>query len=829
MRWSYASAGPGVVALIGELAAGTGLLALGFGDSEAAARGSCQASLAAGYDATAAAFRPGWQAWTARTAASPAPAGRSLPAGVPAAVRQSAAVLRTHADHAAVGAYVAGLAIPWGEDTNDPGGYHLVWCRDAGESALALAAAGHVDDAVAVLGYLLAHQSLDGSWPRCAYVDGSAMPGAVQLDEVAFPVLLDGQLAELATALPAGADAAIRRAATYLAQQGPVSDRDVDRWEENPGASPFTLGLEIVAMVVAAGHLTGADRDLALALADSWNERLEEFTYHAGSDLDREFGTSGHYVRIGLPGGDRVGVGNQPGGPLSIELRPPPWSAWSSSTCRGWTCGTHTTPVSPTRWPSSKRCSVAVRRMAPPTTATTSTGTASGSTAAAGRGGTSASAAPGRCSPANAATTTYSPVATAAPSSRRCSECGAGAVCSPSRSGTPTHCPWRQLRNGQPSGSAMPLAWAHSKLIKLAVTAATGRPVEMLRQVSDRYAAKVPTAAHRIADRRRCLEASLAHGGGAAPGRQVSPQLPQEERVATGLVAQDGGPPPGAVRRHASLPDEELRNVLGVQAGKVKPAYAVESVEVRDGVHQAGGALRGGGPVRGEHQDPGICRALDDVAEQLQRRGAGPVHILKCQDQRALIGGRHDGNGGRVVELPPVLALGLSCLARFTSTHQGSQAVDKPLQGGTCGIRPGSSRDGQLPVYKPGQQCHGGFDVRLVRCSEVRHARPEQHRGTVPVQRGRCLREQARLARARFSADEHQLASTVGDCRPHLVQRGQLPPSTDEDGPPGTRPAGGQRWRCPAGHDPTLVPGTAAGRGLRRRHDDAGTGSQPLI
>src|SRR5664280_733769 len=126
MRWSYASAGPGVVALIGELAAGTGLLALGFGDSEAAARGSCQASLAAGYDATVAAFRPGWQAWTARTAAPPAhrPAGSFQPA--PAAVRQSAAVLRTHANHAAVGAYVAGLAIPWGADTNDPGGYHPV-------------------------------------------------------------------------------------------------------------------------------------------------------------------------------------------------------------------------------------------------------------------------------------------------------------------------------------------------------------------------------------------------------------------------------------------------------------------------------------------------------------------------------------------------------------------------------------------------------------------------------------------------------------------------------------------------------------------------------
>src|SRR5664279_161030 len=819
MRWSYASAGPGVVALIGELAAGTGLLALGFGDSEAAARGSCQASLAAGYDATAAAFRPGWQAWTARTAASPAPAGRSLPAGVPAAVRQSAAVLRTHADHAAGGAYVAGLAIPWGEDTNDPGGYHLVWCRDAGESALALAAAGHVDDAVAVLGYLLAHQSLDGSWPRCAYVDGSAMPGAVQLDEVAFPVLLAGQLAELATAGPAGADAAIRRAATYLAQQGPVSDRDVDRWEENPDASPFTLGLEIVAMVVAAG------RDLALA--DSWNERLEEFTYHAGSHLDREFGTRGHYVRIGLPGGDRVGVGNQPGGPLSIEAAALVGMEFLYLPRLGL------------RDPHDSRITDTVAVVEAMLSRRTPNGTASYLTDVDGYGEwIDGSGWPrrhfgiGRPWPLLAGERGHYDVLAGGDGSAQLQAMlgmrGRGGLL-PEQVWDTNPLPWRQLRNGQPSGSAMTLAWAHSELIKLAVTAATGRPVEMLRQVSDRYAAKVPTAAHRIADRRRCLEASLAHGGGAAPGRQVSPQLPQEERVATGLVAQDGGPPPGAVRRHASLPDEELRNVLGVQAGKVKPAYAVESVEVRDGVHQAGGALRGGGPVRGEHQDPGICRALDDVAEQLQRRGAGPVHILKCQDQRALIGGRHDGNGGRVVELPPVLALGLSCLARFTSTHQGSQAVDKPLQGGTCGIRPGSSRDGQLPVYKPGQQCHDGFDVRLVRCSEVRHARPEQHRGTVPVQRGRCLREQARLARARFSADEHQLASTVGDCRPHLVQRGQLPPSTDEDGPPGTRPAGGQRWRCPAGHDPTIVPGTAAGRGLRRRHDDAGTGSQPLI
>ena len=61
MTLTYSRAGPGVVALTGELAAGSGLLALGFGDSQGAARAAAQASLEAGYDATAAAFTRGWQ------------------------------------------------------------------------------------------------------------------------------------------------------------------------------------------------------------------------------------------------------------------------------------------------------------------------------------------------------------------------------------------------------------------------------------------------------------------------------------------------------------------------------------------------------------------------------------------------------------------------------------------------------------------------------------------------------------------------------------------------------------------------------------------------
>src|SRR5690242_11425365 len=210
MTLTYGEAGPGVVALTAELAAGSGQLALGFGDSAVAARTAAQASLDAGYDATAAAFTQGWRAWMAGLTL---PTQAQLPAAPPelaAALRESAVVLRTHADHAVDGASVAGLAIPWGDYANDPGGYHMVWCRDGGETALALAAAGHADDAASALGYLASKQNLDGSWPRCFYVSrvpaAFDLQAAVQLDEVAFPLLLAGKLAELGVPLPDGTD-----------------------------------------------------------------------------------------------------------------------------------------------------------------------------------------------------------------------------------------------------------------------------------------------------------------------------------------------------------------------------------------------------------------------------------------------------------------------------------------------------------------------------------------------------------------------------------------------------------------------------------------------
>ena len=496
MTLTYDQAGPGVVALTGELAAGSGLLALGFGDSQDTARAAAQASLAAGYDATADAFTWGWRAWTAGLTL-PGPAQlATAPPGLAGALRDSAVVLRTHADHTVDGAYVAGLAIPWGNDANDPGGYHMVWCRDGGETALALAAAGHADDAADALGYLIGRQNLDGSWPRCFYVSRVSAPfdpqAAVQLDEVAFPLLLAGKLAELGVPLPEGTDNAIIKAARYLAQNGPVSAQDVDRWEENPGASPFTIGLEIVAMLVAATRLSGPDQALALALADNWNERLEEFTYVSGDELDQAFGTDGHYVRIGRPGSGRITLANQPPDTQPVD----------AAALVGLEFGY--LPRLGLRDPADKRITDTLAIVEAMLAADTPAGRAYHRYDVDGYGewldGTGWPVRKfgiGRPWPLLAGERGHLDLLSGGDASVQLRAMlamrGRGGLL-PEQVWDAGPLPWQNLRPGQPTGSAMPLAWAHSELVKLAVAVAAGKPVELLALVADRYHAAVPAS-----------------------------------------------------------------------------------------------------------------------------------------------------------------------------------------------------------------------------------------------------------------------------------------------------------------------------------------------
>src|SRR5665213_3487519 len=161
----------------------------------------------------------------------------------------------THESKAVPGGLIASLAIPWGfsKGDNDLGGYHLVWPRDMVETAGALLAAGAHEDVRRVLDYLQATQQPDGHWSQNMWLDGSPYWNGIQMDETALPILL----VDLALREKALADVdvsqfwpMVQRAAGYLVRNGPVSPED--RWEEDSGYTPFTIGAQIAALLAAA-------------------------------------------------------------------------------------------------------------------------------------------------------------------------------------------------------------------------------------------------------------------------------------------------------------------------------------------------------------------------------------------------------------------------------------------------------------------------------------------------------------------------------------------------------------------------------------------------
>lgn len=298
---TYTRAANGHVALCGEVelpADGRFVLALGFGRTAAEAGQQALASLQEGFDRARAAYLAGWAGWQAEL---------SVPDG-PDLMRTSAAVIRTHEDKGLSGGLIAALSTPWGcaRGDDDLGGYHLVWPRDLVEAAGGLLAVGARAEARRILGYLAATQEADGHWPQNMWLDGSPYWQGIQLDETAFPILLvdlarrEGALsaAELDRFWPM-----VRRAAGFLVRTGPVTAQD--RWEEDPGYSPFTLAVAVAALLVAA-DLARAHGEAGVAAyleetADTWNVGLERWTYVAGTDLARQVRVEGYYVRIAPP------------------------------------------------------------------------------------------------------------------------------------------------------------------------------------------------------------------------------------------------------------------------------------------------------------------------------------------------------------------------------------------------------------------------------------------------------------------------------------------------------------------------------------------------
>ena len=303
MIQEYTRAENGNTALLGRIdlvgSDGNFVLALGFGkDTESAARNAID-SIREGFDTAKKDYIAGWHDWVKSHA--------SLRNGIfrPDHLSQiSLAVLRTHESKSSPGAFIASLALPWGfsKGDKDKGGYHLVWTRDMVETAGGLLAAHAHSDTRRALDYLRSTQQPDGHWPQNMWIDGTPYWNGLQMDETALPILLLN-LAYREKALDLEAVhqfwPMMRAAAAYVARNGPVSAQD--RWEEDPGYSSFTLGAEIASLLAAADMAElNNEKSTAVYLrevADTWNGCIEQWTYVSDTDWSRKHEVAGYYVR----------------------------------------------------------------------------------------------------------------------------------------------------------------------------------------------------------------------------------------------------------------------------------------------------------------------------------------------------------------------------------------------------------------------------------------------------------------------------------------------------------------------------------------------------
>src|ERR1700677_1543606 len=311
MQWQYERAEKGNVSCTGEIdvAACNGefVLALGFGSIVTEAGQQVRSSLLEDFNELRQRYVVQWKNWQNTLIKLDEPERKYDLS------RASTAVLRTHESKDFLGGIIASLSIPWGfsKGDEDLGGYHLVWPRDLVETAGALLAAGAVTDAARVLHYLEATQEADGNWTQNFWLDGRPYWGGVQMDETAFPILLlDLFRREAANALgkldrwwPMA-----RKAASFIVRAGPTTQQD--RWEEDGGYSPFTLAVEIAALLAAADAIEGAGKNAKARylrdVADGWQEQIDNWTYATDTELSRTLGIDGYYMRIGFSGGDGV-------------------------------------------------------------------------------------------------------------------------------------------------------------------------------------------------------------------------------------------------------------------------------------------------------------------------------------------------------------------------------------------------------------------------------------------------------------------------------------------------------------------------------------------
>jgi glucoamylase len=164
--------------------------------------------------------------------------------------------------------------------------------------------------------YLACTQRADGSFAQNFWIDGTPYWSGIQLDEVAFPIMLAWRLWKANGLGKFDIFPFVERAAAFLVRYAPVTQQE--RWEEAAGYSPSTLAAVISALVCAA--------DIARARqASELGSYLESYADWIEANLDEWTTTKEgvlhpdvkyHYMRIRPPA---------EGEPFYNSALPPGW------------------------------------------------------------------------------------------------------------------------------------------------------------------------------------------------------------------------------------------------------------------------------------------------------------------------------------------------------------------------------------------------------------------------------------------------------------------------------------------------------------------------
>jgi glucoamylase len=296
LDWQYDAVTDGNIALTGRLDLSKGphfTIGMAFGTTRHNALSTLAQSLSIPFEKTCEAFIRQWERTSRRFL---------LPSGSENSklFDRSVNLLLAHEDKTYPGAMIASLSIPWGDEKSDDelGGYHLVWTRDMVKCVSALLAVGDLSTPLRALIYLAVSQRRDGGFYQNFWIDGRPHWIGIQLDEVAFPILLAWRLWKLGALGNFDPYSMVRRACAFLIREGPVTAQE--RWEEAAGYSPSTLAVHIAALIASAEFFDDRGEQLTAEFvrhyADFLESHIEHWTVTTHGTLVP--GITRHYIRI---------------------------------------------------------------------------------------------------------------------------------------------------------------------------------------------------------------------------------------------------------------------------------------------------------------------------------------------------------------------------------------------------------------------------------------------------------------------------------------------------------------------------------------------------